>query len=219
VSRLRTLLGPLRIAAALGVVAALTVGLAQQPAQSAFSGTTGSTGNAVASSAQFCTAPPTTLTSAGDSWTESAAPTATHGGDTLLKVSAAGVRTWIRFSLPARPVGCVLDTAVLSVRARTPSPSRVIDVYRGNPLAPQWTSTAIAWANQPTGVGTRVGSASLSAAGWQTWTVTGHVTAQYTDGNNGFVLQDRSEGSGTAEQIYEDLQNATYPPTLVLTWN
>jgi hypothetical protein len=63
-----------------------------------------------------------------------------------------------------------------------------------------------------------VGNGSLTSAGWQTWTVTDHVREQLRAGNNGFVLQDRNEGAGAVEQIYEDLQNATYPPTLVLVW-
>ncbi len=204
---------------ALGVAATVTVALAQQPARGAFSGTTGASGGTISSAAQFCTAPPTRLVSSGDSWIETGAPTATHGSDTFLKVSSVGVRTWIRFTLPSVPGGCLLSSAVLSVRARTPVPGRTIDVYRGNPTAPSWTSGTITWANQPSGVGTAVGSSSLAAAGWQNWTVTAHVTRQYADGNNGFVLRDRLEGSGSVEQIYEDLQHATYKPTLVLTWN
>jgi hypothetical protein len=215
----RTLLRAARTVAALGVAAAVTVALAQQPARSAFTGTTGTAGSSVGSAPQFCSAPQSTLISTGDSWTDSAAPAATHGSDTFLKVSSAGARTWIRFTLPSIPAGCVLGSAVLSVRARTPAATRNIDVYRGDPAAPQWASGTITWTGQPSGVGTAVGSASLAAPGWQNWTVTAHVAQQYAAGNNGFLLKDRAEGSGSVEQIYEDLQNATYKPTLVLTWN
>jgi hypothetical protein len=208
---------------ALCVIVGGTVGLASRPAMSAFSATTGTSGGTVTSSGQFCTEPPTRLVSVGDSWTDSAATTVAHGSDTFLKVSASSstgnTRTWIRFALPGIPAGCVLNSALLNLRARTPVSGRIIDVYRGNPAAPQWASATITWATQPTGVGTAVGSSSLTTAGSQSWTVTAHVTRQYIDGNNGFVLQDRAEGSGSAAQIYEDLQNTTYPPELVLTWN
>jgi hypothetical protein len=210
-----------RVLLALGSAAGVTVALAQVPAQGAFTAVSGSTGNSVASAADFCTAPgPTTLYSVGDSWTDFSAQAATHGGDTFLKVSSSAsttARTWLRFGL-TRPAGCFLTSAQLQVRARTPAAGRTIDVYRGDPLAPQWTSSTITWGNQPSGVGTAVGNGSLTSAGWQTWTVTDHVREQLRAGNNGFVLQDRNEGAGAVEQIYEDLQNATYPPTLVLVW-
>jgi len=211
----------IRPLAALGCAAVMTVALAQVPVQASFTAVSGAAGNSVSTAMDFCTAPgSTTLYSAGDSWTDSGAPGVTHGSDTYLKVSpsaSATARVWIRFSW-ARPAGCFLTSAQLRVRVRTPASGRTIDVYRGDPQAPQWTSGAITWGNQPSGIGTRVGAASLGAAGWQTWTVTDHVREQVAAGNNGFVLQDRNEGFGTAEQIYEDLQNVTYKPELVLVW-
>lgn len=104
------------------------------------------------------------------------------------------------------------------MRARAPVPGRTIDVLRGDPLAVPWAAGTIAWANQPSGVGTPVGSASLGGAGWQTWTVTEHVRQHLAAGNNGFVLQDHAEGQGVVTQVYEDLQHATFKPTLVLVW-
>ena len=51
------------------------------------------------------------------------------------------------------------------------------------------------------------------------WSVTDLVRAQYSGGNNGFVLRDREAfASPGVEQVYYDRQDPTYTPTLVLTW-
>ena len=82
-----------------------------------------------------------------------------------------------------------------------------------------WASATITWGNQPAGVGPAVGSASLGAAGWQTWTVTAHVRDQYANGNNGFVLKDHTENNGVVvDQVYNVLESGATAPTLVVTW-
>ena len=52
--------------------------------------------------------------------------------------------------------------------------------------------------------------------------MTEHVAAQYAggvNGNNGFLLRDRTENAGTPrEQVYYDRQDANFSPRLVLTW-
>jgi hypothetical protein len=218
--RLRGRLGRVGILLA---AAGLTVALASSTASGAFTASTVDTGNSVATAASFCVAPGTTstVTSAGDSWTDEAAAATTHGGDPALYVrssSAGDRRTWVRFTLPSPPTHCTVASAALSLYARTPTAGRTIDAYRGA-VTPAWTSAAITWTNQPAAAGTAVGSASLAAAGWQTWTVTAHVQDQYANGNNGFVLQDRTENAGVAvDQIYDDLQTPATAPTLVVTW-
>jgi hypothetical protein len=217
----RALLGGL---AAVVVVAGLTVALAESTAASAFTAVTTDSGNGVTAAASFCVSPGTTSTavSAGDSWTDEAATATTHGSDVGLYVrssSAGDRRTWVRFTLPVPPTHCRVASAVLSLYARTPASGRTIDVYRGTYGTPEWTSAGITWATQPAPAGTAVGSASRATAGWQTWTVTAHVQAQYANGNNGFVLRDRVENAGVAvDQIYDDLQTPATAPTLVVTW-
>jgi hypothetical protein len=210
---------------AIGVLTVLTVVLAQQPAGATFVAQTMDTGNSVSSAASFCTAPGTAapINPEGDSWTNESAVDDTHQNDLglhLRSYSGANYRTWIRFVLPTPPHNCALTNAVLKVYDNTPSSStRTIDVYRGDPTAARWTSAAISWRNQPSGVGTPVGAPTPTGAGWQQWSVADHVNSQYTDGNNGFLLQDHTENSGTArEQVYYDLQDSTYPSQLILTW-
>jgi hypothetical protein len=216
--------GPLGRIAVLLSAAGLTVALASSTAHGAFSAATGDTGDSVGTAASFCVAPGTTstATSAGDAWTDEAATTTNHGGDAFLAVrssSAGDRRTWVRFTLPSPPTHCTVASAVLSLYARTPASGRTIDAYRGTYITPVWTSTGITWANQPAAAGTAVGTASRSTAGWQTWTVTAHVQDQYANGNNGFVLRDRTENAGVSvEQVYDDLQTPATAPTLVVTW-
>ena len=208
---------------AFGAAAAATVALTQVPVSGAFSGLSGNAANSVSSAASFCTAPPTTLYSSGDTWTDEAAPAANHQNDLELRVrssSAGDRRIWTGFTLPTVPTRCDLTQAKLSFYNKIPTSGRNIDVYRGDPTDPLWTAATINWSNQPDHIGTAAtNAATTTVAGWQEWVVTGHVLAQYANGNNGFALRDRTENSASPqEQVYYDRQDTTYRPTLVLTW-
>ncbi len=126
---------------------------------------------------------------------------------------------WTAFRLPGVPTGCQLTEAKLRYYNRDPDAGRNIDVYRGDPAAPLWSAATLNWSNQPPWLGrAATNAATTSTAGWQDWVVTGHVLAQYTNGNNGFVLRDRAVNSATfQQQHYYDRQHTTYTPTLVLT--
>jgi hypothetical protein len=107
------------------------------------------------------------------------------------------------------------------MHAHTPAAGRTIDVYRVDPTAPSWSEASTYWNNQPTSTGTAATSASVVSAGWQEWTVTSIVTSFYAGTNTGFLLRDRTEGSGTAYwQLYGSRENGTAAnrPQLVLSW-
>jgi hypothetical protein len=210
---------------AFGVAAAATVALTQVTASGAFSGISGNAANSVASSASFCTAAPSTLYSSGDSWTDESANATNHQNDLELRVrssSAGDRRVWIGFDLPTPPVSphCQLVQAKLSFYNKIPTSGRTLEVWRGNPGSPLWTAATITWSNEPGYLGPAVTNGLTPAVpGVQEWVVTDHVRAQYTGGNNGFLLKDSAENSGTArEQVFYDRQDTTYRPTLVLTW-
>ena len=210
---------------AFGAAAAVTVALTQVTASGAFSGVQGNAANTVSSAPSFCTATPSTLYSSGDSWTDESSPSKNNQNDLELRVrsSSAGDRhVWIGFELPTAPASphCQLVQAKLSFYNKLPASGRSIDVYRGNPGSPPWTAATILWSNEPGYLGPAVTNAATTAVpGWQEWVVTAHVLAQYAGGNNGFLLRDSSENSGTPrEQVYYDRQDPTYRPTLVLTW-
>jgi hypothetical protein len=209
---------------AFGAAAAATVALTQVPVSGAFSAVTGNASNSVSSAASFCTAPGSaTLNPSGDTWTDEAAPTYNGTNDLQIRIlsSSSGDRyVWTRFVLPTIPARCDVVGAELSYYNVQPTSGRNIDVYRGVPSATPWSAATITWSNQPGYTGTAATNAlTTSTAHWQRWNVTDHVLAQYVGGNNGFVLRDRVTHSTTgAGQVYYDLQNATYTPTLVVTW-
>ncbi len=211
----------LRTVAALGSVAALVVTLAQTSAGSVFTGATGSSGNSVGTAADFCPPGGTTLTPSGDSWIDSSS-TMPKGSSSSLMVAtsvSANQRVLVRFSLPSLPAACVLASAELRLYNTSPTTGRTIDVYRGDPTAPLWAEATVTWGDQPPAVGTAVSSATVSTAGWQTWTVTDHVLAHYAGTNNGLILRDSIEGvSPLSEQHYSSREGAT-PPELVLAWS
>jgi hypothetical protein len=175
------------------------------------------------SAAGFCTPTGTTLTASGDSWIDSSSSTVPDGGSSSLMVkssTSANQRALVRFSPPALPTGCVPSSAELRVNnVVSPVAGRTIDVYRGDPAAPLRAESTVTWANRPPAVGTAAVNLTVSTAGWQTWTVTHHVTDHHAGTNNGLILRDRTEStSGSAEQRYSS-RESFIPPQLVLAWN
>jgi hypothetical protein len=205
-----------------------TVALSQATASGSFTGSTGNGANSAVSAATFCTAPQSTLYSTGDSWTDESATGTNHQSDLDLRVrsgsstASPGTRShiWIGFDLPANPdpAHCQLVGATLKAYNRLPVAGRFIDVYRGTGA---WTAATVLWSNEPGYVGpAATTSVSPSVQGWQQWTVTAQVLAQYAGSNYGFLLRDRAENASPTsyEQVYYDRQDATRYPSLVLTW-
>jgi len=219
---------PARIArplAALVVAAGLTVGLGQHATTAAFTAQTGDSGNSVTAAASFCASPGgSTLGAAADTTGYQQNPTTIYGTGVDTGVgsgSGANGRVLVRFSLPALGAHCVVTAATLRLYAHTPQSGRTIDVYRVDPAAPAWSEATTNWNNQPATTGTGVGAASLASAGWQQWTVTSMVTSMYAGTDRGFLLRDRTEGSGTPYwQLYGARENATTAnrPQLVVSW-
>jgi hypothetical protein len=217
-----TLLGSVRTVAALGVAATVTVALAQQPARSAFTGTTGSSGNQVTAAAQFCASPgTTTLTAVGDTWINEASPNTNVGTDYHVQVSsqaASNARGLVRFSLPGLPTGCAVSSADFRLYNDSPAAGRTIEVYRVDPTAPLWTETGVTWATRPPAVGTAATSVT-GASGYQSWTVTSQVGLIYSSGiDNGFLVRDQTEGGTNPRQYYQSRAGGS-PPRLVLSWD
>jgi hypothetical protein len=218
----RTVIGIVRPVAALGVAAAVTVALAQHPARSAFTGSTGSAANQASSAAQFCSSPgTTTLTSVGDTWINEASPNANVGTDYHVQVSsqaAGNARGLVRFTLPALPAGCAVSSAAFSLYNDSPAAGRTIQVFRVDPTAPPWTEAGVTWTTRPPAVGAAATSV-VGASGYQTWTVTAQVGLIYGSGvDNGFLVRDQTEGGSNPRQYYQSRAGGS-PPRLVLTWD
>ena len=209
----------------LGAAVVLTVVLAEHTTTAAFTTQTGDTGNQVGAAASFCATP-------GSGWgintedtsifeSSQTANTGATGNLTVLSATGGNTRSLIRFTLPPIPSGCSVTTATLSLYAVSSAANRTIDVYRVDPAAPVWAEAGVTWNSRPAPTGAPVGSASLGAAGRQTWTVTPLMAALYAAPSNGFLVQDALEGDATGKsQSYASSENATAAnhPTLQVTW-
>jgi hypothetical protein len=211
--------------AVMGAAAAFTVLLAQHTTTAAFTAQTGDTGNTASTATTFCASPgSSTLSASADTTTYQTNPTTLYGtsGDTGVgSASGANGRVYVKFTLPALAARCVVTGATLRLHAHDPDAGRIIDVYRVDPAAPAWSEASTHWNNMPAATGTAVGSTSVASAGWQEWTVTSMVASFYAGTNSGFVLRDRTEGSGTPYwQLYGARENATTAnrPQLVVSW-
>jgi hypothetical protein len=150
-------------------------------------------------------------------------PTRTAGGgDYAVQVvsgsPAANGRVYVRFTLPVIPARCTLSGATLKLYTDAPDGGRTIGAYRADPAAPLWTEAALNWNNRPSAVGTAATAATVNTNGYVTWTVTVHVQTLYAGVNNGFVLRDELEGSGTTFRQQYHSRDATYPAQLIVSW-
>jgi hypothetical protein len=228
-TRRRRLVRVARQAAGLGVVAVLTVVLAQSTTTAAFTGSTGDTGNAVAAAVDFCSSPgPAAAPSAVDTVLYQAGANAGTNYSTNVQIGTgasnnANARTLIKFELPPRPSGCTMTSATLTMRINTASAAPApIDVYRAGAAWDVATVTWNSWNIQPTPTaGSPVTSASLGVGGLQTWNVTTLVSALYAGPDHGFLLKDAGEGSGVSRyNLYDsmDVTTAANRPRLSVTW-
>ncbi len=153
--------------------------------------------NAFTTGTWGCTSPgSTTFVAIADAWIDEANATQNNGGTNPLNVQsrngARNRRALVRFPLPASvPAGCSVTVATLRLYASSSAATRTIDVYRA---AAAWNENSVTWNTRPGTTGTAVGTASLVAAGWQTWTVTAQVAAQFPAANN------NGSSSGTARR-------------------
>jgi hypothetical protein len=209
-------------AAALGAGLAVALVLAQNTAGAAFTATTGNAADQVSSAASFCPGPgSTTLNPSEDTSGYQAQATTNYGASSpigTVSANGANARAFLRFPLPNLGY-CTVTGATLRLYANSVASGRTINVYTADQAAPVWTELGLTWTNQPASTGTPVGVASLSAVGWQQWTVTNLVKALYTGTNNGLVVQDSAENKspGSATQQY-DSREGTNVPQLLLTW-
>ncbi len=120
--------------------------------------------------------PERTLSAAADAWIDQNSPATNKGSDSILKVVSKqpgdNTRALVRFSLPAAPEGCVLDSATLRLYAASAAGGRTLQALR---LAGGWTEGGVTWANQPATSG--AAATVASGAGYRQWEVGPQVQA------------------------------------------
>jgi hypothetical protein len=158
-----------------------------------------------------------TVAATADAWIEQSSASSNKGSDSILKVMSksgnSNLRALVRFTLPAMPAGCIVDTATLRLYAGSAASGRTLQAIRVNAT---WTETAVTWQNQPATTGTP--ATTTSGTGYRQWNVAGIVQAQYSSGAvNGFLIRDATEGQD-AEQQFFSREKGEQPPQLVITF-
>jgi hypothetical protein len=155
-----------------------------------------------------------------DSYVDQSSPNSNFGTSSDLFVrSASGNsnrRTLVRFSLPTIPAGCNLAGATLRLYSTSAINGRTIDLYRA---ATAWTENAVTWNNAPATAG--MATSRASGTGVNVWDATAQVQAMYAGTNNGFVVRDQTESSGSnPQQAYQAREQTpnTQDPELQVSW-
>jgi hypothetical protein len=155
-----------------------------------------------------------TAAAAADAWIDENSPTNNKGTDSILKVQSKGprdnFRAVVRFTLPAVPQGCVVESATLRLYSASAKTPRTLQALR---LASAWSENLVTWGNQPQ----TTGAAATAAAGtgYREWTVTSQVQSMYSEANHGFLIRDAVEGQD-AEQQFHSREKGQNPPQLVV---
>ena len=164
-----------------------------------------------------------TLGASGDAWIDQASPIANKGNDSALRVlskaPANNARALVRFSLPAIPAGCVVESATLRLYASAVVTERTLEADR---VTGSWSEGGVTWSNQPATAGapatTMSGVGPNPPLGYRTWDVDSQVLAMYGGPNEGFLIRDAGENYGGLEQVFKSSESASDRPELVITF-
>jgi predicted ribosomally synthesized peptide with SipW-like signal peptide len=203
-------------------LSALAIGLmGSNVTLAAFSDSAENSGNTFSAAANWGCATPggQTVTPSRDAFIQQGSPNENKGGDANLfvesKTGSLNQRTLVGFTLPTLPSGCSVTSATLRLYNKGPTAGRSIEALQ---VSATWTEMGVTWNNQPGTTGTAATSTTVSAAGWQTWTVTSQVQAMYS-ANHGFLLRDATESSTAApKQNYPAREDAPNDPELIVNW-
>jgi hypothetical protein len=210
--------------AAAAAAVGLTMALAQQPVNGAFTGSSGSTGNQISTATTFCTSPSNaTVTATADSYVDQGSPTSVGGGsDSFIVVTGqvgSARRVYVRFDpLPTIPSGCTVSAATLRLFAESEVAGRTLGAYLADPGVATWTEAGLNWNNKPAALGTAATAVMPATDQYVPWTVTALVKDLYTLGNNGFVVRDQDETGGGAWQQFNSRSVASNKPQLYVAW-
>lgn len=187
-----------------------------------FTSTTSNPGNNFTAASSFCSDPGTqTVLIDKDTYLREDQPTHNFGGSNDLYVQsrdgARDRRTLISFSLPTKPGGCLVSSAILRLYANSVSSGRTIEAYR-LASSPVWTEAGVNWNNPPPTSGTPATSPSGSTTGWKEWNVTEQVGTMYSSTNNGLLLKDQTENQPQQDQIYQSREDSPNDPQIVITF-
>ena len=206
------------------ITAFLAILLVATTAAAGFSDGSSSPSNSLTASSRFCTLDPTvTLSASADTFVNSASTGTNYGSNAAVEVGPFGVvlslnqrQGLVRFDLPTVPSRCTLTDATLRLFNSNAANGRTINVHRADRA---WQENTVTWGSgRPLATGSAV--SATAAAGWQTWSVLGHVQAQYAGSNFGFLLSDPNLVLLSQIQNYRsrEASQTAERPQLVLTF-
>jgi hypothetical protein len=215
-------------AGAVALAGALTVALTQNTTTAAFTAQTVDTGNAVTAKTDFCTAPgrldtlpsPTypTVVDTGLYESQPATNFSTNVQIGVVAPAAGRARSLIKFTLPPKPAGCVVASAVLKLRVANGAAGASVIVFRA---AATWNPTGVTWSTDPGYVaGSGTPTTTTASTTVTPFSVTTQVRALYVGPDYGFELVDAAEGVGTGASLYDSMEVTTVAnrPKLEITW-
>jgi hypothetical protein len=154
-----------------------------------------------------------------DALIDQSAPAINKGSDASLKVlskaPSLNVRSLVRFSLPAIPAGCAVESATLRLHAGAATIDRTIEAHQ---VGEGWSEGGVTWANQPATTGEPATTSSGAGIGYREWNVASQVAAMYTSANHGFLIRDAGENYTGPEQTYHSREKGDNRPELVITF-
>lgn len=190
-------------------------------------------------------ATPATTTVVADAEVRQGSPTTNFGTSTTDVVTSSGAanrRVYVRFDLascvPTIPAGATVRLATLRLYlSALPAVCRTLDIFRATAA---WTETGLTWNNQPFGTtlnnpptasrtdsydaGTPVGCENRVAGAYSVGAVVTADVAAFVAGsatNNGWMIRDDVEASGTARTVTASAKNLgtlAQVPQLVITY-
>ena len=116
--------------------------------------------------------------------------------------------------MPTKPLGCVVQSATLTLYAASWTSGRTLQALR---VTGAWSENTVTWANQPATNGTA--ATTTSGSGNRQWNVGALVQAMYdASALHGFLIRDLASSGSGFEQQFHAREKGENPPTLVITF-
>ncbi|TFC65164.1 LamG-like jellyroll fold domain-containing protein [Cryobacterium sp. TMT2-4] len=156
-----------------------------------------------------------------DSTTYQVLPTTNFGSNSQLSSRGAGtslIESYLKFAVPAAPVGTVLSGATLRIRTSTDSTAASVDAQTFKLLSGNWTEGTVNWNNRPTGLGPDLGSLAGASATNTAYLVTLDAAQLRTLAGSTVSVALVSAGPDNLRLWSTNSTNVTYRPLLTLTY-
>ena len=117
--------------------------------------------------------------------------------------------------LPRPPAGCALVAATLRMRQTLGWPGTHLQAYR---YGGAWTESGVTWSTQASPAGAPAPAVADEATGLVEIDVTDHLRALLAGPDNGLVIVNRFEASGSSYYQYLSSREGADPPRLEIRW-